>query len=125
MSKSNPNLTTNSSAKAKAGQRVVEEWCNKPYVVPEYTRPSKSQKKREVLAIKDLGEQLTELKLEKALKAPVSDEIKEALRLYDTIKNHHGAARRQRLLIGKLMTQEDTQAIEEWIDQQLMRKKQS
>ena len=98
----------------KAGQRVVEEWCSKTYIVPDYTRPSKSQKKRDVLALKDLGERLTELNLPRALKAPVSDSIKEALRLYDTIRQHNIAARRQRLLIGKLMKNEDTQAIQDW-----------
>jgi ribosome-associated protein len=71
---------------------------------------SKSQRKRDMDALQDLGKQLTEFSPARIAKVPMSDNLREAL-----IEMHrltaNGARARQLQYIGKLMRTEDVSAI--------------
>lgn len=75
--------------------------------------PSKSQRKRDMHELQDIGEQLLELNDEQfaqmALPESLGDALLEARRLHHTRK--HEAQRRQMQYIGKLMRETDTAPI--------------
>ncbi len=75
-------------------------------------RPSKSARKREYLALQALGEKLIDLTDEQLQRVPLEDNLREAVLTARTIRSH-GALRRQRQLIGKLMARVDPQPIRE------------
>jgi ribosome-associated protein len=67
---------------------------------------SKSQRKREMIALQKLGEDLTGLTLHQLNKIPLDDELREAILLAKSITSHEGH-RRQLQYIGKLMRKRD------------------
>lgn len=71
---------------------------------------SKTQKKQAAEALQQLGKKLTELSKEQLKKIPMSDELRDAIVLTQSI-NSFGALRRHMQLIGKLMRREDSDAI--------------
>jgi len=73
-------------------------------------RPSKSARKREYLALQALGEKLIELSDQELAGIPLEDNLREAIVTARGIRSH-GALRRQRQLIGKLMAQADAEPI--------------
>ena len=73
-------------------------------------RPSKSQVKREMLRLQDLGEDLTRLNPDTLESIPMSDRLADALREMRRLTKHE-ARRRQLQFIGKLMRSEDAEAI--------------
>ncbi len=73
---------------------------------------SKSQKKREMNSLQELGERLADLSGEQREKIDLPDELREALSFAGKIKSH-GAKRRQMQLIGKLMREAETGPIYE------------
>lgn len=77
---------------------------------------SKTQVKRELQALQDLGERLTTLKPELLTKLPLSDALRMAL---DDAPKHkaHIARKRHIQYIGKLMRTADVEAITTLIDQ--------
>lgn len=77
---------------------------------------SKTQVKRELHALQDLGERLTTLKPELLSKLPLSDALRKAL---DDAPKHkaHIARKRHIQYIGKLMRSADVEAITTLIDQ--------
>lgn len=77
---------------------------------------SKTQVKRELQALQDLGERLTTLKPELLTKLPLSDALRKAL---DDAPKHkaHIARKRHIQYIGKLMRTADVEAITTLIDQ--------
>lgn len=77
---------------------------------------SKTQVKRELQALQDLGERLTTLKPELLAKLPLSDALRKAL---DDAPKHkaHIARKRHIQYIGKLMRTADVEAITTLIDQ--------
>ena len=77
---------------------------------------SKTQVKRELQALQDLGERLTTLKPELQTKLPLSDALRKAL---DDAPKHkaHIARKRHIQYIGKLMRTADVEAITTLIDQ--------
>ena len=77
---------------------------------------SKTQVKRELQALQDLGERLTTLKPELLSKLPLSDALRKAL---DDAPKHkaHIARKRHIQYIGKLMRSADVEAITTLIDQ--------
>lgn len=77
--------------------------------------PSKSQLKRDMLALQKLGETLATLKPHELKRVPLSDSLLSAIRELAAMKSH-GAMRRQRQLIGKLMRDEDQLAIQDAVD---------
>ena len=65
-------------------------------------KPSKSARKREYLALQQLGEELLTLKEPDLLSMQLDDELLDAVLEARRIKAH-GALRRQKQYIGKLM----------------------
>lgn len=72
---------------------------------------SKSQLKREAHALTDLGTKLLELSIEQLNKFDLPSDILEALKVAKNIKKH-GALKRQKLYIGKLLRSIDAKPIE-------------
>lgn len=72
---------------------------------------SKSQRKREMSALQELGRRLTELNQPRLSKFPLTDDLRLALSEYHRIKSNE-AKRRQLQYIGKLMRSEDQEGIE-------------
>lgn len=72
---------------------------------------SKSQMKREMLALQALGEKLVELSVEQIRQLTLPDDLQSAILQAKTIKKH-GAKRRQQQYIGRLMRGVDAQDIE-------------
>ena len=73
-------------------------------------KPSKSAKKRKILALQDLGVQLTLLTDEQLETLEIGDDLKRAVQEARRIKSH-GALRRQKQLIGKIMRRVDAEPI--------------
>jgi ribosome-associated protein len=76
---------------------------------------SKSQVKREMHALRDLGEELLELPLEQFAKLELMDEIRDAINEARKIRQH-GARKRQLQYIGKLMRDVDAEAIRQQLE---------
>lgn len=77
---------------------------------------SKSQVKRELHALQDLGERLTTLKPEQLNRLPLSDMLLKAL--IEAPKHKAHAARKRHIqYIGKLMRNQDIEAISALLDQ--------
>lgn len=87
-----------------------------PSAVELFDEKSKSQIKRELHELQELGERLTTLKPELITKLPLSDALRKAL---DDAPKHkaHGARKRHIQFIGKLMRDQDIPAILALIDQ--------
>ena len=77
---------------------------------------SKTQIKRELHALVDMGERLTTLKADVLAKLPLTDELRKALEEH---KKHtaNEAKRRHRSFIGKLMRDQDLDAINALLEQ--------
>lgn len=73
---------------------------------------SRSQIKRDMQALQDLGKQLTQLNKSQLSSVPMSTSLNEAIELYNNIFKNEGK-RRQLQYIGKLMRREDESAIRE------------
>ena len=73
-------------------------------------KPSKNARKRDQQALVKLGEQLITLKDSELVTIELSEELLKAIRAAAGMKSH-GALRRQKLLIGKLMRQADAEQI--------------
>lgn len=73
-------------------------------------RPNKSQQKRECHALEELGEELAALPAEKLSRFDLSPELREAIRQVQTITSH-GALKRQRKFVGKLLRETDAEPI--------------
>ena len=74
------------------------------------TKPSKSARKRQQLALQKLGEELIELGDAELASFGLDERIVDAVRAARTMRSH-GALRRQKLLIGKLMRELDPEPI--------------
>jgi ribosome-associated protein len=77
--------------------------------------PSKSQRKREMTALQDLGAALVELPPGKLDLIPMPESLLQAVREARRI-SAHGARRRQLQYIGKLMREVDAEAIRSALD---------
>ena len=78
-------------------------------------KPSKSAKKREYLALQKLGEELVALKESELLRLELDEDLLEAVQDARKIKSH-GALRRQKQYIGKLMRHVDPQPIRDGLE---------
>ena len=74
------------------------------------TKPSKSARKREYLALQKLGEELITLQESDLQSMALDEDLLEAVLEAKRIKKH-GALRRQRQYIGKLMGRVDPEPI--------------
>ena len=79
-------------------------------------RPSKSQLKREMHALQDLGEELVALSTDRLKKINIPENLREALRDAQRFTKHE-AKRRQMQFIGKLMRDIDPAPIREALDE--------
>lgn len=76
---------------------------------------SKSQRKRDMIALQKLGQSLTELKPAQLAKIPLEDDLLHAIQEMQRIHQREGR-RRQLQYIGKLMRSADHDAIAEALD---------
>lgn len=74
------------------------------------SKPSKSARKREYIALQKLGEELVMLRESDLLSMPLDEDLLEAVQAAQRIKAH-GALRRQKQYIGKLMRHVDPEPI--------------
>jgi ribosomal 50S subunit-associated protein YjgA (DUF615 family) len=79
------------------------------------SKPSKSARKRQYLSLQTLGEQLIDLSSEQLASISLDDQLLEAVQTAKCMKAH-GALRRQKQLIGKLMREVDPQPIRTALD---------
>lgn len=79
-------------------------------------KPSKSERKREHLALQELGESLIGLSDENLAALDLGEELLKAVRDAAHMRAH-GALRRQKQLIGKLMRNVDAEAVRRHLEQ--------
>ncbi len=82
---------------------------------PEDLPPSKSQRKRDMLALQKIGEVLVTLSASQLAKVPLEPSLADAVNAARAIKSHEGK-RRQLQYIGKLMRHLDPAPIQAAID---------
>ena len=82
---------------------------------PEYDGPSKSQVKRDLIALQDMGVELVALSAGQLNKLTLPDVLRGALRDAQRI-TQNGAKKRQRQYIGKLLRDIDPEPIKELLD---------
>jgi len=90
----------------------VEETDNE---LPEYRGPSKSQLKREMTALQELGEELVGLSRERLAKIDMPERLRDAILDAQRITKHE-ARRRQMQYIGKIMRDVDAGPLREALD---------
>lgn len=84
----------------------------------QYDRPSKSQLKREMTALQELGEELVSQPKDRVMRVPMPEDVREAILECQKIKDHEGR-RRQMQYVGKKMRsleEEEVAAIQKVID---------
>ena len=74
------------------------------------SKPSKSERKRRQQALQELGERLIKLNDEELMSVPLDDALRTAVTDARFMKSH-GALRRQKQLIGKLMRRVDPEPV--------------
>ena len=79
------------------------------------TKPSKSARKRAYLALQKLGEELITLRESDLQAMPLDEELRDAVLEARRVKAH-GALRRQKQYIGKLMGRIDPEPIREALE---------
>jgi ribosome-associated protein len=77
---------------------------------------SKSEKKREMTALREIGDRLSGLSPEQLNELEIPGEIQESLNLYRNMKNN-GARRRQLKYIGVLLRRVDPEPLKEMISE--------
>ncbi len=87
----------------------------RPEDVETYTKPSKSQKKRDMTALQKLGEELVEYSADRLEKVEMPDDLRRAIDEVRSIRDHEGR-RRQMQYIGRLMRDVDIAPIKAAID---------
>jgi ribosome-associated protein len=78
-------------------------------------RPSKSQRKRDMHALQDLGERLIALQPERLRRMDIPGKLLDAIELAQRITSREGR-RRQLQYVGRLMRDVDAQAIRDQVD---------
>lgn len=91
----------------------MDETDNEP---TEYRGPSKSQLKRDMTALQDLGEELVELSRERLAKIDMPERLRDAILEAQRITKHE-ARRRQMQYIGKIMREIDPAPLREAMDE--------
>jgi len=76
-----------------------------------HEKPSKSQRKREVHALQELGEELVKLSPHRLTLLPLPSELLQAIKEAQMLSSH-GAIRRQLQYIGRLMREIDVEPIQ-------------
>ncbi|MGE4336318.1 MAG: ribosome biogenesis factor YjgA [Pigmentiphaga sp.] len=89
---------------------LVDPTTQRDDTEPEYRGPSKSQRKREMSALQELGEKLVALPASRLAQLPLAERLLDAIREAQRIKSHE-ARRRQLQYVGKLMRDVDAETI--------------
>ena len=97
---------------AGSGDTSVEDNDNE---LPEYRGPSKSQLKRDMTALQELGEELVGLSRERLAKIDLPERLRDAVLDAQRITKHE-ARRRQMQFIGKIMRDVEVDPIREALD---------
>ena len=84
--------------------------------VEDIDKPSKSQKKREMNALQDMGAELVELGRDQLKKIDLPDDLRDAVRDFQRFTKHE-ARRRQLQYIGRLMRDLDPEPIRAALDE--------
>ena len=84
--------------------------------LPEYRGPSKSQLKREMTALQEMGEELVGLSRERLAKIDMPERLRDAILDAQRITKHE-ARRRQMQYIGKIMRDVDAGPLREALDE--------
>ena len=84
---------------------------------PPAEQPSKTQRKKEMHALQELGARLTEFSKAQLEKLPLPDKLRNAIHEFQRLPNSHGAKRRQLQYIGRLMRDFELEEIERQVDQ--------
>ena len=87
-----------------------------------YGGPSRSRRKRDAAALKDLGDELVGFPVSELDALPLSERLRDAIDLARRITAHGGAAR-QRQLIGKLLRHEDIDVIRDAIERRTLERR--
>lgn len=80
---------------------------------------SKSQRKRRMTELQDIGEQLLTLNERQLSQIELPERLQSALQEYQRLPNRHEARRRQRQFIGKLMRGSDHETIRQSLERLL------
>ena len=83
----------------------------------ENQQPSKTQRKKDALALQKLGQQLTRYSHSQLTKLPLTERVVIAIMDYNRLPNSHGAKKRQLQYIGRLMRDCDFQSISHAVNQ--------
>ncbi|MCK9512192.1 MAG: DUF615 domain-containing protein [Pigmentiphaga sp.] len=89
---------------------LVDPTAQRDDTEPEYRGPSKSQRKRDMSALQELGEKLVALPASRLAQLPLAERLLDAIREAQRIKSHE-ARRRQLQYVGKLMREADAETI--------------
>lgn len=84
----------------------------------QYDRPSKSQLKREMTALQELGEELVSQPKDRVMRVPMPEDVREVILECQKIKDHEGR-RRQMQFVGRKMRsleEDEIAAIRKMID---------
>jgi len=73
--------------------------------------PSKTQRKKTMIALQKIGAKLTTFKNAQLYALPLSDKLRKAIEEFNRLPNSHGARRRQLQFIGRLMRDHDLEFI--------------
>lgn len=79
-------------------------------------RPSKSQRKRDMVALQELGESLIALAPEQLERLGLDEDLLEAVRFFHTLKDKE-ARRRQQQFIGTVMRKVDPEPLRQALDE--------
>lgn len=84
----------------------------------QYDRPSKSQLKREMTALQELGEELVAQPKDRVMRVPMPDDVREVILECQKIKDHEGRRRQMQFVGKKMRTLEDDEvaAIRKMLD---------
>lgn len=73
----------------------------------QYDRPSKSQLKREMTALQELGEELVSQPKDRVMRVPMPEDVREVILACQKIKDHEGRRRQMQYVGKKMRTLED------------------
>lgn len=75
----------------------------------QYDRPSKSQLKREMTALQELGEELVSQPKDRVMRVPMPDDVRDAILDCQKIKDHEGRRRQLQFVGRKMRTLEESE----------------
>ncbi|MDA1371634.1 MAG: DUF615 domain-containing protein [Proteobacteria bacterium] len=96
-----------------------------PNDLPQDELASKTQRKKDALALQELGQQLTRYSQSQLQELPLTERVVDAIEQFNRLPNSYGARKRQLQYIGRLMRDCDYEAISTALHQLLSGKQES